>query len=358
MTDSGLFITLYDEAALETYIASGVYGPLMRPLTNDSSRKALSIHFSVFADLACAKPGTHVFFFLKRRIYYGGRISADSPRPAVVLNGSGGRMSAHDDPPQVWVERWRPTYHPDQPQNCIYVVKDGERLERHQPYLIRFTYDDHLSGKSIVSDDFYFELGRKHYPLPANAIDGMSFCTLTPYEVSVLLRLADTGRGRTCGNRQYVAEPPTHYSCSASRRLEDLQFETEAELEATVIACPALLAQEIRPNADATICRQVPISPFKPSHMDRADICIYQQPLVDQGALPNVIIELKNKPATNNDVSQIGRYLRWIDQVAPSASSQIKAFLLAPGYPPRGVDKPDERIRLFDFSGGEYQHWR
>jgi hypothetical protein len=358
MTASGLFINLYDETSLNTYIASGVYGPLMKPLNDQSSQKANGIHFSVFADLACAKPGTHVFFFRKRRIYYGGKTSANSPKPAVVLNGTEGRMAVNSGAAQVWKEIWRPTFTLDQPYNRIYIVSRGNLLERNQPYLLLFENDGCLSGKSISSDELYFHLGRKPYPLPANAINEMSFCTLTPYEVTTLLRLLNNGQQTERGRRYAVQEQITRYVCNPERALHNMDFKTEAELEAHVIACPELLPLELRPTHDTTICRQVPLSPFKPSDMDRADICYYQDPLIDQGAIPNVIIELKNKNATNSDVHQVRRYLRWIDQASPACSHQVRAFLLAPGYPARGVDKPDPRIRLFTFAGTEYRTWK
>ena len=47
------------------------------------------------------------------------------------------------------------------------------------------------TGKYIVSDDLYFELGKYPYPLPSNSMQGMGFCTLTPGEVSTILKLID-----------------------------------------------------------------------------------------------------------------------------------------------------------------------
>ena len=63
----GLFIALYDEEEpLKIYLDNGVYGFLMSP--------AGSRHRNILADYACIRQGTKVFFFLKRKIIYGGKI--------------------------------------------------------------------------------------------------------------------------------------------------------------------------------------------------------------------------------------------------------------------------------------------
>lgn len=355
MTASGLFINLYDETALQTYIASGVYGPLTKRLDGSSHTRSEAIHFSVLADLCCAKPGTHVFFFRKRRIFYGGQVSPNTPQPTVVLNGPDSPIAKGTSATQVWKEDWRPTYEPRNPPDRIWIETNGDRIERVQPYLILFRTDSALSGRWIDSDELYFELGKKHYPLPSNAIDAMSLCTLTPYEVTTLLSLVRRGRPSELAAPLSVNEPKTYYSVDTSATLAGKTFRTEAELEASVIANPELMPEPMRPRADATVCRQVPISPFKPSNMDRADICYYETPLIEDGSLPNTIIELKNKKASAKNIEQLTRYLQWIDLVAPSDAPNVRAFLLAPSYPSRGIRSADARIRLFTFAGEEYR---
>ena len=69
----GLFIALYDEESLKLYLDKGVYGFLMKPVMEDKPT-ARSRHYQILADYACSREGTDVFFFLKRKIVYGGKI--------------------------------------------------------------------------------------------------------------------------------------------------------------------------------------------------------------------------------------------------------------------------------------------
>ena len=71
--NGGLFVALYDEDSLKLYLNRGLYGFLMPPvLANRPSSR--SRHYNVLADYACSREGSAVFFFLKRKIVYGGRI--------------------------------------------------------------------------------------------------------------------------------------------------------------------------------------------------------------------------------------------------------------------------------------------
>ena len=82
----GLFIALYDEKSLKLYLQKGLYGFLMKPVFSQvpSSR---SKHYAVLADYACSREGTDVFFFLKRKIVYGGKIYGNKDAGSFYING-------------------------------------------------------------------------------------------------------------------------------------------------------------------------------------------------------------------------------------------------------------------------------
>ena len=85
MGASGVFVVLYDEETLALYIREGIYGFLMRPVPDVVGKQ--SRHYQALADYACVRGGTHVFFFWKRKIYYGGQVVGAAEYAAVLLNG-------------------------------------------------------------------------------------------------------------------------------------------------------------------------------------------------------------------------------------------------------------------------------
>lgn len=105
----------------------------------------------------------------------------------------------------------------------------------------------------------------------------------------------------------------------------------ESHLEASVLANPALLPDELQPE-NATLCRQVPISPFKPSNIDEADVAYFNEPGIRDGTIPNTIIELKNSTAGKGAALQVYRYLRWLHDRLKGDANDIEVFVFAPGY--------------------------
>jgi len=108
-------------------------------------------------------------------------------------------------------------------------------------------------------------------------------------------------------------------------------FVNEAHLEASVLANPNLLPKEIRPM-EAAICRQVPVSSFKPFQMDRADICYFREDSMKDGTVPNDVIELKIETAGKNAAEQITRYLTWFYTFLEEKGSKIRVYLAAPSF--------------------------
>ncbi|NWF96435.1 MAG: hypothetical protein HXY34_09885 [Candidatus Thorarchaeota archaeon] len=334
MPNSGVFVTLYDTDTLSLYLSRGVYGTLMHP-AEDLRR---SMHFHTLGDYACTRGETHVFFFLKRYIVYGGQVVGPKNQGAFFLNGTTSPMGEKQRAPLVWDESKRtPRYSPCAEPGVFQV---GDKGRYSQPYLILFEDSSGLKGRAIASDQLYFRLGRYPYPLPTNSIQDMSFCTMTPGEVSVALELLK----RDC-KKQYPVESkesveldghPMPFKpdygigsvCEAYRKSELLN---EAHLEASVLSNPELLPKSMRPGT-ATVCRQVPISPFKPYQMDRADICYYSDPLIRDGTLPSKVIELKNKPAGTREIEQVTRYFDWLQLVGENAVKDTELILYAPSF--------------------------
>jgi RecB family endonuclease NucS len=76
----------------------------------------------------------------------------------------------------------------------------------------------------------------------------------------------------------------------------------------------------------------VPVSPFKPAQMDRADICYFSDQLINRGTIPDVVIELKNKHANQTAVDQVVRYVHWLHRIAGDKADSIRAYLFAPSF--------------------------
>jgi len=354
LPDSGLFITLYDKETLSLYVKSGVYGFLMSPVFGEVSTR--SRHYAALADYACTREGVHVFFFLKRMIVYGGQIKGSPDCASFYLNGPYCPLGLVSKASIAWDESTRTRYEASNEPGIFTVPEVGERC---QPYLIIFFDELGLKGQAIPSDDLYFELGKYPYPLPSNSIQNMSFCTLTPGETEILLTLLKTDSKNALEtipqDVNFNFEPLPFDTSHGISKLHEAT--SEAHLEASVLANPELLPEKLRPG-DSALCRQVPVSPFKPSQMDRADICYYSDEVLAEGTIPNTIIELKHRRAGKNEISQVVRYLKWLYKVAPMEAPRVSLYLFAPsfsrnisGYIPREYRS---QISLVPFSGFEY----
>lgn len=335
MPSSGLFVTLYDAETLNLYLDKGVYGFLMPPIFGEVSPR--SRHFAALADYACTREGTHVLFFLKRQIVYGGQVVGSKDFGAFYLNGPHSPMGRKARTAVYWDESKRVGYNATRQRGIFEVPDVGKRC---QPYLLRFQDRIGLKGRTIRSDQLYFELGKYNYPLPSNSISGMGFCTLTPGETDIALSLLKTdSKGMFHGKSHErlaiegtpVAFEPQYGISNLEEAFRNNLFVNEAHLEASILANPSLLPEELRPRR-ATICRQVPVSPFKPSQMDRADICYYSEEIIRNGTIPNVLIELKKGRAGTNAIEQVERYLKWLYLVIGDQASRISIYLLAPSF--------------------------
>lgn len=341
MAESGAFVTLFDSKTVVLYLARGVYGTLMRPYYPDQPLSRA--HYPTLADYACTRGGTHIFFFLKRRIVYGGQAIGPADHGAFYLNGPFSPMGKAAQAPVAWDESTRACYNPSDLAGIFTIPTRPDRGCQTQPYLLRFEDRLGLRGRCIASDDLYWKLGDFPYPLPSNSIQGMSFCTLTPAETTTcldLMRQSERVEAIECDEATTLVQEPIpfrteHGFHDLAAAFRDGLIPSEASLEAAVLANPRLLPNDAQPPASAALCRQVPICPFKPFQMDRADICYFSDDAIRSGSLPNTIIELKRDRATQSAILQAERYLDWIHRVAAAEARSIRVLVVAPDFSSR-----------------------
>lgn len=160
----------------------------------------------------------------------------------------------------------------------------------------------------------------------------MSFCTLTPGEVLTLTKLISQSEEKI----DFTSVDDINKVENVNEMLfqKDLvsiknELVNEAQLEFTILSSLEPFSMFLAD--DYVLCRQVPISPFKPSGMDRADICLYSmnQP-IKNGTIPNIIIELKKDVAKKDAYIQVSRYLRWLETITtPDEFKEIRVYIIA-----------------------------
>lgn len=330
MNKGGLFITLYDKDTLQLYLDEGVYGQHMTPQEGEPS--SYSAHYRALGDYGACREGKHVFFFLDREIYYGGQIDGSDEHGAFYINGKMSPMGRKADAPIVWDESSRDIYDETDASGVFDAGKD--RGEKCQPFLIQFEDDRDMAGRYIISDQLYFELGEYPYPLPSNSISGMGFCTITPGETDILLDLLENEYE---GEIEQVSDEPVQLESEPVPFSPEYGVDSpeeahpESHLEASLISNPDLLPNHLQPG-DATICRQVPISPFRTSNIDQADVCYFTEDLIRDGTIPNTVVELKNEKAGQDASMQVNRYLRWLHDRLGEEAEDIDVHVYAPGF--------------------------
>lgn len=335
-----MFVALFDNDALSLYLQYQVYGFIMKP--QYTRPVGQSRHYAVLSDYACTREGTHVFFFLKRKLVYAGQIVGNPDIGSFYLNGKTSPLGREAKAPLFWDETGR---YQGTVEEGVFLVRDneGSSIAKCQPFIIKFEDRLGLAGRSISSDDLYFELGAFAYPLPSNSMQDMGFCTLTPGETGVALRLLRASHQSFMGERvQYNGlRDAEEVLFSSELGIQNLQaasasasFVNESHVEFSVISNPQLLPEDLRPSDHDVVCRQVPISPFKPFQMDRADVCYYDTSrLISDGTLPNRIIELKKDQVRPDAIVQTDRYLRWLRRVTDrDRFAEIRAYILAPTF--------------------------
>ena len=351
-----MFVTLYDEKTLKLYLNKGLYGFLMKPTSVDSVTSR-SKHYAVLADYACSREGTDLFFFLKRKIVYGGKIYGNRDCSSFYINGQNSPLGQRTQANLFWDEssRYTPTATPG-----VFKVKGTDKA---QPFIFQFTQNEN-TGKYIISDELYFNLGRKYpYPLPSNSMQEMSFCTLTPGEVAELINLLSKS------DKSIDFSECDDINKSGEERLFDntlvdirSEFINEAQMEFSILSSLTPLHELFENNY--ILCRQVPISPFKPMDMDRADICLYSlDSPIREGTIPNIVIELKKGKTNYHAYNQTVRYLNWLKMITTDEEfSKVKAFIIANSFYPIKRSKVntcfEEKIKIFSIDSFSFVELR
>ncbi|MBE6751248.1 MAG: hypothetical protein E7556_01850 [Ruminococcaceae bacterium] len=348
----GLFIALYDEETLKLYLNRGVYGFLMKPVYTDTP-SSRSKHYAVLADYACSREGTDVFFFLKRKIVYGGKIYGNKDSGSFYINGLNSPLGRKSNANLFWDES--PRYEATDKAG-VFKVNGSDKS---QPFMFQFIKTED-TGKYVVSDELYFELGKYPYPLPSNSMQGMGFCTLTPGEVSALMELIGNSKNKidfsSCEDIQKNGDEQL-FDCDLVDIKDD--FINEAQLEFTILSTLKPFIDFL--SGDYILCRQVPISPFKPMDMDRADICLYSlsEPIKD-GTVPNIVIELKRGNANYKAYEQATRYLKWLEKITSQEDfEKIQAFVIADSFTRIKRSKVDttfeDKIKILSLSTFDFE---
>ena len=330
MNSSGFFITLFDKDTLRLYLNKGIYGFHMAPVYGDVPSR--SRHYPALADYCCSRKDTHVFFFLKREIIYGGQVIGSEKIGSFFLNGKYSPLGRAANASIFWNESERACYSKTEKEG-IFTRPNINDNEVCQPYILLFQDKLGLAGRAILSDQLYFNIGKYPFPLPTNSISDMSFCTMTPFETKEALELLEKESMKRYEFSSYeeisIKAKPTLYLPKYEEKSAPSNI-TESYLEACILANPYSLKKELRPDKDTVICRQVPISPIKPFQMDRADICFYKESFLS-GTLPYLVIELKKENVGKKECEQVERYLRWLMKCSPRESENFRIYLLAPG---------------------------
>ncbi len=236
-----------------------------------------SAHYRTLADYGATREGKHVFFFIDRKMYDGGQVVGSDEHGAFYINGQKSPMGREVDAPLVWDESSRSNYE-EMDKRGVFDA-GGEREKKCQRFLIQFEDNYDMAGNYITSDQLYFELGEYSYPLPSNSIANRGFCAITPGETRILFDLLEN---ETEGIIETVSDESVRLKGESVAFSPEYgvnspeEAHPESHLESPLIANPNHLPERIQPD-DAVICRQFPISPFKPSGIDKADVCYFAE---------------------------------------------------------------------------------
>lgn len=342
MLQGGIFVTLYDKETLKLYLDQGIYGQHMTPQEGEPS--SYSAHYRTFADYGAVRDGYHVFFSLNREIYYGGQIRGSDEHGAFYINGQKSPMGREADAPLVWDESDRDTYEAtDEPG----VFKtDDDDTGTCQPFLVQFEDGLDLAGAYVTADQFYLALGNYPYLLPAHDLEERNSFTLTPGEVNTLVELLKTkseGHIEPLNNEtvEFEREPIPYSPMYGIGKLSEAR--SQSHLESSILANPSLLPKEVCP-AGTTICRNMPISPFRPRDIDRADVSYFHEETVQEGTIPNAILYPRNQAPEADLVNQIDRQLQWLDRLLGLEAKRIVAYVLTPRLSNEFAERCNERL--------------
>ena len=335
---SGLFILMYDEGRIKEDIEKGRYGFLMPPIFEEEV-PSQSKHYAALCDYACCSKGTEIFFFTKRKVFYGGTITKNNGNnPVFYLNGNTSPLCRKANS-ELFVDMSNVFQRIEEGVYEIYLKNSKRTIIRSLPYIIEFEKNE-LSGKQILSDELYFELGKYNFPFPSNAIQKMAICTLTPRETEILMNLIEKSDDRILFEHSPQENNLNNEKVLFYKDLIGEEIRSESHLEFSLLAdndkLKSIVSKTIKLTEKENFVkgRQIPLSPFKPMQFDRADICLYDlnNPIKNK-SLPNIIIELKKDKTNYKAYEQVTRYLRWIEQITSNEEfEKVRAIIIAPDF--------------------------
>ena len=74
------------------------------------------------------------------------------------------------------------------------------------------------------------------------------------------------------------------------------------------------------------------MTPFKPDHMDQADICYYGENELVNGTIPNVVIEMEWQRTGPKKMYKIVKYIEWLKKLIPDQYKEISYNFFAPSF--------------------------
>lgn len=340
---SGLFILLQSEESLQDCVHNGFYGFFMPPIYDDKPSPQ-SKHYAALCDYACCETGTEIFFFTRRSITYGGRITdINKNGPVFYLNGDTSPIGRKANSKKYIDLSNR--YDATEKNGVYFIGKNSRNEDRNRaiPFIIEFDNTMSLSGKQITSDELYFKLGDYNYPFPSNSIQSRGMCTLTPKETEILLDLMENSDVKLSYDKIVDLSISDDKTLFNKELILSEEIVNESHLEFKLLADNESLDSIVSkcfPNInskDFVRCRQVPLCPFRPIQFDLADICLYnEKDSVKDKSLPNIVIELKKADNVSYSAyNQITKYLRWLKQISGDDFEKVKAIIVAPDFSKR-----------------------
>lgn len=342
MDTGSVLVTVNDEDTLNLCLERGVYG--QHVTLQEGNSPQYGGHYSTLSDHSTLRDGNHVFLSLDGSVYYGGQIVGPADYGAFYVNGRNSLVGRRADAPLVWDESSRDAHEATDGPGVFETA--GNDYWTCQPFLVRFEDEMGMAGTYVDRHRFYFELGDYPYLLPSHRRSETDFRTLTPGETETLVTLLEDDRdGRidvSSDENVALADEPVPYSPGRGiRNPEDAR--SVLHLQAAVVSNPLLLPRRFRPD-DCTVCREVPISPYRPGPFPRADVCYYSESdPIEDGTLPNAILDVRTDEIEDCAGRRVRQYLLWLYRLLGDDATRIDAFVYAADCSPAfWTEVPDE----------------
>lgn len=292
----------------------------------------------VLGDFVTMKPGDHIYFFQKRKVYGIGRVVAASDGRCVTENFRG----ATSQEPVDWNTVRAGAFMPD-----AYGSKQpgSGRIDLVGRWLIRFDSDPAFLGNGVDMDDLLvsnpeaFRVIRDFHQRSFIKVDDVEDLAITAALLRAnpdhpIERSVDSSESEDIFENGREPDVP---DLLAKNRLEDGSLRLEMLLEVGMLW---QLAHHDPATVDVFgdcdyLSHQVPASPAKPSeYMDHMDVFGYRymrgfSPIVES----YLVAELKRGVSGAGDVPQIMKYVDWVrSEYAHDDYRQVRAFLVAKSF--------------------------